>query len=56
MEKLTKIVLIIIGSLSILAGIFAYFYKNDTPIDYFAIFIGVAIIGSVFLIETKKKD
>ncbi|MEO8960660.1 MAG: hypothetical protein ABI325_02180 [Ginsengibacter sp.] len=56
MERPTKILLIIIGVLSILTGIYSYFYKSEPVISYSAIFIGVAIIGIVFFIKPKKKD
>lgn len=56
MNKPTRTVLIIIGFLSILAGVYSYFYKNDSSNTYFAIFIGMVLIGSIFLIGNKKKD
>ena len=56
MGKSTKITIVIIGVLTISAGIYSYFYKSETTIAYSAIFIGVALIVSVFLIETQKKD
>ncbi len=56
MERSTKIVIIIIGALTISAAIYSYFYKSETTIAYSAIFIGVALIVSVFLIKTQKKD
>ena len=56
MEKSIKIVLIIIGILSISAGIYSYFYKSATPVEYFAIFIGVALIGSALFTKTKNRN
>jgi uncharacterized membrane protein HdeD (DUF308 family) len=56
MEKSTKTVIIIMGALTILAGIYSYFYKSETTIAYSAIFVGVALIGSVLLIKTQKKE
>lgn len=49
MDKSAKRLMVIIGVLSILLGIFSYFYKNDTLNTYFAFFIGITLIGSVFL-------
>ena len=56
MEKSTKIAIVIIGILTISTGIYSYFYKSETTIAYTAIFIGVALIGSVFLIKNQKKN
>lgn len=56
MNKPTRIILIIIGFLSVLAGVYSYFYKQDGSNTYFAIFIGMILIGSVLLTGNKKKD
>lgn len=56
MNKPTRTILIIIGFLSILTGVYSYFYKHDSSNTYFAIFIGMVLIGSVFLTGNKKKD
>ncbi|MBX2925632.1 MAG: hypothetical protein KF746_25770 [Chitinophagaceae bacterium] len=56
MNRSVKMIVILIGVLSILAGAFSFLYKNDRSNTYFAIFIGVALIGSAVLIKPKKKD
>ena len=54
MDKKTKITLIIIGILSVLAGIGVYFEKQENINALFAIFIGLALIGTVFFIKKEK--
>jgi len=54
MNKSTKTTLIIIGILSMLAGIGFYFEKQETNNAVFAIFIGLALIGTVFLVKKEN--
>ncbi|WP_182835561.1 hypothetical protein [Flagellimonas lutimaris] len=48
MNKSTKILLIAIGTLSIIAGIFNYLKKEDLTESMFALVIGISIIVTVF--------
>ena len=50
MNKSTKILITIIGALSIFAGI-GLFLKDETTNAYFSIFIGLSLIVTVFLIQ-----
>lgn len=49
MNKSTKILLIAIGTLSIIAGIFNYLKKEDLTESMFALVIGISIIVTVFM-------
>ena len=55
MNKSLKMVIVGIGILSVLAGLFSYYKANNTN-TYFGVFIGIALIGSVFLIKPKARN
>ncbi|MDO6471316.1 hypothetical protein [Maribacter sp. 1_MG-2023] len=55
MNKSTRTVIIIIGTLSILAGIYGFITNADSTATYSGIFIGIALIGSV-IINQKGLD
>lgn len=55
MDKSLKIVIIGIGILSMLAGLFSY-YKGNSTNTYFGVFIGIALIGSVSLIKPRTRN
>ncbi|GAB1445007.1 MAG: hypothetical protein KF860_10815 [Cyclobacteriaceae bacterium] len=56
MNKSTKIVVIIIGMLSVLAGVYSYLYKEETTIAYFGIFLGIVLIGAASIAQPEEKD
>ncbi len=56
MNKNTRILLITIGALSILSGIYGFVTETNLSMNFLAIFIGVSIIGSVFYQISKKLD
>lgn len=49
MHKSTRILLIAIGTLSILAGLIAYLKRNDVSGAISAVVIGSSILGVVFM-------
>ncbi|VXC08236.1 hypothetical protein [Maribacter litoralis] len=49
MNKSTKTVIVIIGILSILAGIYGFFTNAESTVTYSGIFIGVVLLGSLFI-------
>lgn len=53
MNKSTKTVLVVIGLLSLLAGIFEYLNNDDPTRSLFGVFIGVSIIGTVFMMKKE---
>jgi len=53
-NKTIKITLLIIGLFSILSGILIYFYK-DKDDAFYGVFIGIVLIGSLFLTKNKSK-
>ncbi len=56
MEKPTKIFLIILGIVAVGVGIWSYISEKDTFNTYSAIFIGIALIGTVISIPPKNKN
>lgn len=62
MKKSTKILLTLMGALSIFAGIILFFSEGENPNAYFSIFIGISLIVSVYVIqpwherELEKKE
>ncbi len=54
MNQSLKTVIIIIGVLSILAGLFSYFNQNNVLNSFLGIFIGVALTGSVLVLKNRK--
>lgn len=48
MKKSTRIVIIVIGVLSILSGIYGFFSKAESFNIYWGIFIGIVLIGSLY--------
>lgn len=55
MNKSTKAVIVVIGILSILAGIYGFFADSEPSVNYGGIFIGIVLLGSV-LINQKRLD
>lgn len=55
MNKSTKTVIVIIGILSILAGIYGFFTDSEPAVTYGGIFIGIVLLGSL-LINQKGLD
>ncbi len=53
--KSLKMVIVGIGILSMLAGLFSY-YKGNATNTYLGAFIGIVPIGSVFLIKPKAQN
>lgn len=49
MNKSTKIIILAIGVLSILAGVYGFFNNSESSVTYGGIFIGVILIGSLFI-------
>lgn len=49
MNKSTKIVVTVIGLLSILAGIYGFFTDSEPAVSYGGIFIGIVLIGSLLI-------
>lgn len=56
MDKSTKVLLIILGITAVGVGIWSYISEKDTFHTYSAIFIGIALIGTVISIPTKRKN
>lgn len=58
MTKSLKVILTAVGALSILSGIFLAFIGADFSTYFSGIFLGVALVGSVFFYkeETKPKS
>ena len=56
MDKRTKIFLIVLGIISIGVGIWSYKPENDSIDNYFGVFIGIALIGTVISIKQKKEE
>jgi len=54
MNQSLKTVIVIIGVLSILAGLFSYFNQNNVLNSFLGIFIGVALTGSVLVLKNRK--
>jgi len=55
MNKSLKMVIVGIGILSMLAGLFSYDKGNNTN-TYFGVFIGIALIGSALLIKPRTRN
>ena len=49
MNKSTKIVVTIIGILSILAGVYGFFSDSEPAMTYGGIFIGIVLLGSLLI-------
>ncbi len=49
MNKFTQNLIIGIGVLSIIAGIYTYFSETEKFNAFFGIFIGVVLIGSIYI-------
>lgn len=49
MNKNTRKLLFAIGILSLVAGVYSYFFKEDSLTGLSGIFIGIALIGAVFI-------
>lgn len=56
MDKRTKIFLIVLGVISIGVGIWSYNPENDAIDNYFGVFIGIALIGTVISIKQKNEE
>ncbi len=48
MDKKTRVLLVVIGIISILTGTYGYMTKAESPVNFSAIFIGLALIGTVY--------
>ncbi|WP_157687275.1 hypothetical protein [Jiulongibacter sediminis] len=55
MNKNTRLFLTVIGILSIVAGVYSYFVKGSSETGFSGIFIGIALIGTVY-INFKRLD
>lgn len=51
MNKSTKILLTVMGALSIFAGISLFFSEGEATNAFFSIFIGVSLIVAVYFIQ-----
>lgn len=56
MKKSTKKLIIGIGILSILSGIYTIFYNGDTSEIMFGFFIGASLIGSVYFDKYSQAE
>ncbi len=55
MTRPVKVILLVIGALSILAGLYGAISNDDFSQAYYGIFIGVVIIGSVLFFKQKQE-
>jgi hypothetical protein len=55
LNKNTRLFLTVIGILSIVAGVYSYFVKGSSGTGFSGIFIGIALIGAVY-INFKRLD
>lgn len=56
MDKRTKIFLLILGIVSVGVGAWSYKPENEVVDNYFGVFIGLALIGTVISIKQKNKE
>lgn len=55
MDKSLKITLLVIGIITVLAGIYRVFFKGESDWDaYWGIFIGITIIAGMLKTKPKK--
>jgi len=55
MNTSLKTIILVIGILSIAAGVFSYVRDNASN-AYLGIFIGIVLIGSALLFKPKQRD
>ncbi|MBX3282534.1 MAG: hypothetical protein KF756_08670 [Acidobacteria bacterium] len=55
MNRSVKIAVVIIGTLSIAAGVYSILNGRADGMTYFAFFIGAALLGTAFLTKPPKE-